>query len=249
MAGDVGCGLDLRRRRRIRLSAHALMDQGAVFGIAILVVAVVVTLVWVAHRIEQRRLAALRAWAEAFGWTFKPDRQEALERIWPGIRHFEQGHSRYGCNWVEGRHRDRRFRLCEYHFAITSSNGKTTTTQHHWSTVAIIDSDLRLSPLRIRSETFFDKIAALVGWHDIDTESDAFNRRFHVSAVDRRWACDALPPATIEALLGTQNQSLECAVDAVVVVASRRLGLEDLERPLAMGIDFLDNLPGFLRGR
>jgi len=216
----------------------------SVILILVLVIVGVIALAWWAHELEQKRIAAVGRWSAARGWAFDPTERDDPGRN-SGIPHLERGQRRYGQCWISGTWKDRAFRMCEYHYQITTSNGKSSSTRHYWSTVLWMDSPRVLKALAIRPERWSDKVAGFLGFHDIEFESTAFNRAFHVTAADRRWASLALPPASLELLLEHPTLEVHTQPRSVVVIASERLDPHLLNQPLRLADGLLNHIPDF----
>jgi hypothetical protein len=58
-----------------------------------------------------------------------------------------------------------------------------------------------LPVLQVTPEGLFSRLGNVLGFDDVELESEEFNRRFRVHAADRKFACDVLTPRTMEALL------------------------------------------------
>jgi hypothetical protein len=171
----------------------------------ILIVAIVIGIMILGQIQADRRRRALAAWGSARGLEFFPARDSRLEDRYP-FACLKHGESRYADNRLQGRIGDHSCCAFDYHYE--TSDGKNRT-RHEFSAV-ILATKLPLKPLVIRPEHLSDRFVALLGFAGIEFESEAFNRQFHVSAPDRRWAFDVLPQATLEFLLDSPRFCLEC---------------------------------------
>ncbi|MGC3966503.1 MAG: hypothetical protein QM775_03785 [Pirellulales bacterium] len=162
------------------------------------------------YKQNQKRLAALREWAAAQGFSFVETEDWDTENRFADFDCFKQGSRRYGYNFLQGRYRDFPATAFEYHYETYSKDkdGKQETHHHYFSAV-ILETGLPLKPLWIRPEGFFDRIGEFLGFDDIDFESAEFSRKFHVSAQDRRWAFDVLHQQAMEYLLTAPRLTLE----------------------------------------
>jgi len=80
-----------------------------------------------------------------------------------------------------------------YYDESTDSNGHRSKSYHRFDCV-MAPVDARCPRLQIAGESIFTRIAGALSFRDIQFESEEFNRRFHVSGDDRRFAtalCDA----------------------------------------------------------
>jgi hypothetical protein len=100
--------------------------------------------------------------------------------------------------------------------------------------------------VQITEESFFHKLGGLLGFEDIELESEDFNRRFRVTADDRKLAYDVLPPRTMQALLGCADVAMRIQDGELVAWDTGRTDLEDLARRLATVAVLLDGIPDFV---
>lgn len=181
--------------------------------LALLVLAGIVALVWYSVVQDRKRIQALAGWAADEGWTLDPS-----ERKGPALDYdlFQQGHSR-SCRFTAERTLEAvtpglesaRLRLFEYHYAVTHSTGKSTTTHHHYHVCALVDAGLELGRVRLRREGLGDKLVQALGFDDIDLEDPEFSRRYVVQAAERRDAYELLDGPMMRFLCAAPAPSLE----------------------------------------
>ena len=171
----------------------------------LLVIGVAIGLLIVAHAQAEKRREALIAWAFPHGLDFQAVHAKGFGDRYPHFECLNKGHSRYADNVMQGRIDD--YRVCAFDYHYETGGGKDSQ-RYHFSAV-IVTTNLPLNPLFIRHETIFDRLAATVGFEGIQFESAAFNREFHVSSPDHRWAFDVLPQATMEFLMTSPKFNLD----------------------------------------
>lgn len=149
---------------------------------------------------EQERRDLLFQWSTHNGYTFVVEDDGWCNR-WSGAP-FSEGDHRRARNVVTGHIGDRPFAAFDYSYQTHSSDGKgnTTTTTHHF-VVASLQLPTYLPGLQVTPESVFSRIGNVLGFDDIELESEDFNRHFRVGSRDRKFACDVLTPRTMEALL------------------------------------------------
>jgi hypothetical protein len=212
----------------ILLAFAAIAILGGIFG-------------WKAH---QKRLLALEAWARATGLDYRRDKDEGLTSRFAQFSCFSSGSRRYAQNVMSGTRGERRVYCFDHHYETYSTNSKgQRTTHHHWSSNIVFDVGFPLSPLTIRSESWFDKVAGAFGFDDIDFESNEFSREFHVKAKDRRWAYDVIQTKVMEILLASPRFVVEMAGTHLLVRRGSRFGAEQYGQALVLGSALLDALP------
>ena len=102
---------------------------------------------------------------------------------------FDRGQRRAAENVLWGDAAGMKVRLFDYSYVIQhhNSNGPDTTTTHRFS-CALAELDAMCPHLAIDHESFMSRLASHVGIHDIEFESEAFNRAFKIASEDRRFA-------------------------------------------------------------
>jgi hypothetical protein len=178
----------------------------------ILVVAVIAA--YYAYQQQQKRRADLRLLAAQLGWQFVPDKDYAHDEEYAHYEIFRHGHSRYAYNTLFGAitvdGQPWQAKMGDFHYQITTSNGKTTTTHTYRFSYLILELPyLRVPDLLIRREGMFDAIKNLFGFDDVDFESAEFSRRFFVKSPDKRFAYDVIHAGMMEFLLAGDPPTID----------------------------------------
>ena len=105
----------------------------------------------------------------------------------------------------------------DYTFTTTTGHGDDRQTHTHRFSYVIVALPFRTPQLAVRREGFFDKIAGVVGYTDINFESAQFSRRFHVSASDKKFAYDVIDPRMIGFLMNFDPPAFELAQGRLLV--------------------------------
>ncbi len=201
-----------------------------------------------AYHQNQKRLAALREWANSRQFTFDEAHDSTFEDRFAEFECFREGKKRYAYNILEGTYRNFPVTAFEYHNETYSKDkdGKEQTHHHYFSAV-IIETGLPLKPLWIRPENIFDKVGEFMGFDDIDFESAEFSRKFHVSSPDRRWAFDILHQKAMEFLLAAPRLSLEMQTQRILVRGSGCFDADDYQAALDTAVGLMEMLPDSVR--
>jgi hypothetical protein len=177
---------------------------------------------------------ALAILAIYFNWLSNKKRREAMQRIaraYDGEFHADDpynlskryrrrfnaltpGSNRYAYNVV----RCRDFTLFDHHHQ--TSDGKHT--HHHHRTFLLYKHGTDLGSVHVRPEHFGDKLASFVGFDDIDFESAAFSKRYHVKSNDKQLAYGLFHAEMIEYFMGMRDITL--AASEHLVLATRGMG-------------------------
>ena len=117
-----------------------------------------------------------------------------------------------------------------------------TRTRHHFSAV-ILTTNLPLKPLLIRHTNVFDRVAAAVGFEGVQFEWTEFNKEFHVTSPDQRWAFDVLPQATMEFLMNSPKFTLEFQLCQIIVYRNALFQPADFDSAIQVIEGILRRLP------
>jgi hypothetical protein len=208
----------------------------AIFGLIVLAA-------WVAGVIaERRRRADLEAFARRLRFAFTPGAWGG-ERQFAGYTPFDTGRSRRSSNLIEGTRNGVRWEAFDYRYSTGSGKNRRT---HHWG-VVVARVGLSFPRAVIRPEGFLDSIASLAGFDDINFESEAFSRRYHVSASDRQRIYDVIDPRMMEYLLSEPAVHWQLGPGVVMHARNGRFSPVEIEQRMGMIDGFLSCVPGHVR--
>ena len=212
----------------------------------IILVGVVAYFSWLA---EKKRREAMAALAAELGLSFDPARDRSHDEEYAHFEIFRRGHSRAAHNTMSGQlefqGRQWPAKMGDFTYKITTSTGKSTTTQTYRFSYLILHMPWSGVPdLLIRREGMFDKIAGVLGFDDIDFESAEFSRRFHVSSPDKRFAYDVIDPRMMEFLLRGDPPTVDIENRRCCISDGRsRWEPVEFRQKLAWITEFLDHWP------
>ncbi len=146
---------------------------------------------------ERKRRRLLRSFARSQGLAYHGDRRTGWEREYPGLPVLDRGRDRHTRLHLAGARGGRRVRCLDYRF--TTGSGKNRKV--HRRSLVVLDVGAPVVPLTIRPENLLDRVGEFLGLDDLDFESAAFSRRFHVSSADRKWAYAVIHPRMMEELM------------------------------------------------
>jgi hypothetical protein len=160
----------------------------------------------------KRRRKELLALARHFRWSFDPQDDDELARHASDFELFATGSEHIGYNTLIGVLNTRcgrlQVRTGDYSFVVGS--GKHRYVQHGSYLLAAmpfaVPEPARLS---VRREDLGDTVDAMIGFEDIDFESDEFSRLYFVKGRDRKFAYAVIHPQMIEYFLEQPPRSLE----------------------------------------
>lgn len=137
------------------------MDSPAVVILIVVAVAIVVCVgLYLAWLQEKKRREALAALAHELNWSFSPAKDAEHDDEYAHFEIFRKGHSRAAYNTLSGTidigGRSYAAKAGDFHYKITTSNGKTTSTRtYHFSYLIVHLPFAGVPNLLIRKEGFF----------------------------------------------------------------------------------------------
>lgn len=178
-------------------------------------------------------------WAFSHNLEFHAVHDKGFGDRYPHFECLNKGDNRYACNVMQGRIEGHRVCAFDYHYETSNGDDKT---RHHFSAV-IITTSFPLKPLVIRHSNVFDRVAAAVGFEGVQFEWTEFNKEFHVTSPDHRWAFDVLPQATMEFLMNSPKFVLEFQLCQVIAYRDTRFQLADFDSAIQVIEGILRRLP------
>jgi hypothetical protein len=225
----------------ISIHSHSFPGFPALFFI--LVGAFVILAIIVGMKIEAKRRGEWRQLALRHGISFSPRDPFALIKSFPHFDLFSSGHSRRAYNVCYGATCGLTIRAFDYSYKTGSGKNETT----HNFTVIIVLAPLTFDKLMIRPEGVFDKVAAAIGFDDIDFESAEFSRRFYVKCVNKKFAYDVIHARMMEFLLSRRPIVIEADGTAVLFHRDKRLPIPEVETLLDDAEKFLALIPDYVK--
>ncbi len=194
---------------------------------------------------KQRREDLLRLAGE-LGLAFDAEDPYGLAERFSFFEPLAAGHDRSAYNVVHGQFGAHAVKAFDFIYHTTESSGKSTREESHYFSAVIFEVDVTLPPLLIRPESFFDKVAAALGFDDINFESAEFSRKFYVKSPDKKFAYDVIHPRMMEFLLEHRGWTLHLQGPAVLVHNGTTLEPKVFRSVLEFGDAFLKEFPDFL---
>lgn len=195
------------------------MTMGAVAGIGAAIafaVGLIYLLILAARRAAEReraRKSALAAWARAAGYELHEELTAEVESRFKGLVDVGRGHDRTASDVLVRREKPGTYFFRYFYktwetrtVTSTDSNGQTqirteTYEESHHQRYLIVELSPGFPDIVIRPESWFEKLAALVGFDDIDFESEEFSRKYYVKSAQREFAYAVIHPQMMEYLL------------------------------------------------
>jgi Protein of unknown function (DUF3137) len=217
----------------------------AYLGIAALV-GLFITYAVYAYRKHQARLASLVQLCAARGWQFSPTDPWGLPRRWDG-HPFDSGYDRTAEHVIAGEYEGHPLIAFDYSYKqdSTDSKGNRTTSTYRFAVVAL-GMPCALPALHVRPEGVLSRIGQVIGFEDIELESEDFNRRFRVRCPDKKFAMDVLSPRTMEHLLASGKSEFRFAGSDVLAFDSGCLDPVEILRAAHVMAGVIAGVPTFV---
>ena len=107
----------------------------------------------------------------------------------------------------------------------------------------VVPIDAACSPLTIEHENVLTRLADALSFHDIQFESEDFNRMFNVKSPDKKFANDFVDARMMQWLLQTGKGSAFEVVGDRLLCYRRKLAPMEIVTLLGMAKAFLDHVP------
>ncbi len=180
------------------------------------------------------------AYVTSQGWTYR-DRDRSLANRWTGPP-FDSGSNRRADSVVEGRYAGWPFVAFVHRYDRGSGQDEST-----WSTpVVALLTETSLPDLMVVREGNVGRTLGRWLDHDIELESDEFNRAFTVRCDDRRFASAVLHPRVMERLLAYPQDSWALRNGDLVNLGSWSGRPEEITRHLDQLLVVLNGVPDFV---
>ena len=129
-----------------------------------------------------------------------------------------------------------------YYDESTDANGHTSRSYHRFD-CAIVPIDADCPRLAIGRETLLTSLAGALSFHDIEFESEDFNRAFHVTCEVPKFANDVIDQRMMSWLLTTGSKHSYETIGNRVLVAGPRIDPAALPVLLGAARGFVQHVP------
>lgn len=155
---------------------------------------------------DEKRRARYRTYAARFGLSYQESGSEVLYKQFTQQNPFGIGHSQEVVNVLIASMDGHPVLGYTYIYKVTTSDGKTTSTQTYYYQVCALALPKALPWMAIYPEgPLGGKLADSLGFADIKLESEAFNDRFRYKAADERYGSAVMPPRMMELMMEGQT--------------------------------------------
>lgn len=223
--------------------------ESAVIAIICVVIVLFVGILIYGFIAAKKRREAFQAYAAGKGWQWSA-RDDQWCDAFTGAP-FGLGHGRQTGNVLTGTFEGRAFTAFDYTYRTTETStdaeGHTTTSEEsHNFCVAAVQVQTRFPALSVAPENFFGRAVGRLTNHDIELESEDFNRAFTVHCEDRKFASDVLNPRLMKDLLNYRDIGWRFDDTWILTVAGRAHNPQQVERSLTAISTVVASIPDFV---
>ncbi len=129
-----------------------------------------------------------------------------------------------------------------YYDESADEKGNETRSYYHFS-CAVLPIAAQCAQLTLDRENVLTRIADHMGLHDIEFESEDFNRRFNVKCADRKFANDMIDARMMQWLVGVDHAFWFEVSGPWVLCSAKRRPLTELVPLLGTAEQFLEHVP------
>jgi len=152
------------------------------------------------YRARQARIRQVRALAQRIGFTFSVDDTERLVDMPFAL--FTKGDGRTLDLVVGGTHNGLPLHMFDFMYYETHSDGRGNRSRSYYRfTCAVLQIPAACPPLCLSHEDFLTRLGSHIGFHDVELEYDAFNKRFRVKCNEQKFAFTLLDGGMMQWLL------------------------------------------------
>jgi hypothetical protein len=220
-----------------------MLGSGFVVLVVLFVFLAVGLIVYGLHQAKKRR-EEMAAYALSRGWRYEAHQPLLVDRFQGPP--FGIGDDREAGNAVYGQHEGRDFVSFDYAYETTTGSGDDRRTTTHTFSVLALSMGVSLPTLTVDPENFLERFVGRITNSDIDLELEDFNRAFTVSCPDRKFASDVLHPQMMEFLLQHRDVGWRFERDSMLVVASGRRTIPQIDATLALMDQIAALVPEFV---
>jgi hypothetical protein len=168
-------------------------------------IALVAVVAYVSYYLKKKRREELALAARQLGLRYSASDPFGLVGL--PFRLLSRGDGRGTENVLWGTWQDVPLKEFDYWYydETTDSEGHRSRSYHYFSCV-VTEVPATCAHLTIEREGFFTRLADHLGFHDIDFESEEFNRAFQVKCQDRKFATDVIDSRMMQWLLAAGDR-------------------------------------------
>jgi hypothetical protein len=206
------------------------------------IVAIVAAAIYFSYYLKKKRREELAIAARQLGLQYSASDPFGLVGL--PFRLLSRGDGRGTENVLWGSWQDLDLKEFDYWYYDETTDGEGHRSRsYHYFSCATIEVPATCAHLTIEREGFFTRLADHFGFHDIDFESEDFNRAFQVKCKDRKFANDVIDARMMQWLLSAGERWGFELNGPYVMCYTKRLKPLELTPLLGSLRSFRDHIP------
>jgi hypothetical protein len=196
---------------------------------------------YLSYAMKQRRRVGFMQMAAQLHLTYSP--QDPFGILGYPFTLLQKGDGQGIENVVHGTWQEVDLIAFDYWYFERSSNGKTSSRTYYRFNCVLVPIDADCPRLTIERESVLSSLADALSFHDLQFESDAFNKEFHVTCEVPKFANDLIDARMMDWLMATGYGQAYEAVGNRVLVAGPRIEPVGLSTLLGVARGFVQHVP------
>jgi type II secretory pathway pseudopilin PulG len=220
-------------------------DRAVGVVVVVLILAVVAAGIWWSWNRKKQRRVALAGFAAQYQMQYTQD--DPYDLLGYPFHLLREGDGR-GCeNVLAGAWQGLPMREADYWYYTESTDSKGNRNRsYHYFSIVIAVLAVDAPGVTVDKENLLTKLADHLGFHDIDFESEDFNREFQVKARDKEFAYQLIDARMIRWLLSTGGTFGFDLQGSNLLVHSKRLSPTGLVPLFGTAKGFSDHIPNLV---
>jgi hypothetical protein len=221
------------------------MSSGFVVIVVLILIAMIAIGVF-SYLAKKRRLEGFALVASRQGLSFAEE--DPFGTLGEPFVLFERGDGQGVENVLWGVWQGTHLRAFDYWYYQESRNAQGHTSRMYYRFDCVrLGVAAHCPRTSIDPENLLTRLADALSFHDIEFESEVFNRAFTVKSADEKFANDLIDARMIEWLLANATDCWIELMDDQILVARERLAPEELPGLMALGVAFVAQVPRVVR--
>ena len=214
-------------------------------GVPLIFVAVAVVgglIAYYSYQAKKKRAAAFAALGAQLGLTYSAE--DPFDTLAEPFALFQKGDGRDVENVLAGTWESLGVRVFDYWYFEESTDSKGNRSRTYYRFDCVLTSvNIACAQLTVEPENLFTRLADHLSFHDIEFESEDFNKMFNVKCDDKKFANDMVDPRMIQWMLTLgKTFSFALAGDRALVACKR---IDPAQLPSLLGVtqQFIGRFP------
>jgi hypothetical protein len=210
--------------------------------VVIAFIAVAGAIAYFSYQAKKKRQAAFAALGAQLGLTYTSD--DPYDTLAEPFALFHKGDGRGVENVLAGTWEGLGVRVFDYWYYEQSTDSKGNTSRSYYRFDCVLTSvGIDCPQLTVEPESLLTRLADHLSFHDIEFESDAFNKMFNVKSQDKKFANDMVDARMIQWMLTLGKTFSFALVGDRSLVTCKKVDPTQLSSLLGVTQQFIGHFP------